>query len=136
MGSWTDEARRPIEQVFIERLEEQLEPGERLTIEGEDRPEEIEARLVLQGGKDGARVVIEARVSLSEAGLEADAARYLALDAVDLVLLEYLDSGRSTRFAGVWEGRELEQKPVSVRAERTFPDLEEQADTLLDEMPG
>ncbi|HCF61209.1 MAG TPA: hypothetical protein DFS52_24830 [Myxococcales bacterium] len=131
MGVWTEEERWSFEQVFAERLEEQLAPSERVSVEGETRAEAVEAKLVLSGGASGARVVIEAKVELEKAGLDAEAARFLALDALDLVLLEYLDSGREMRFRGVWEERELEGKALSVRAERTFPELEAQADALL-----
>ncbi|MGI5865096.1 MAG: hypothetical protein ACOX6T_24000 [Myxococcales bacterium] len=131
MAVWAEEDRKAVEQVIAERLEEHLEPGERVSVEGETRADAVEAKLVLSGSASGARVVIEARVELEKTGLDAEAARYLALDAVDLVLLEYLDSQRRIRFSGVWEERELEGKTLSVRAERTFPDLEAQADALL-----
>jgi hypothetical protein len=79
----------------------------------------------------GARLELEAKVDLGRTRLSAGAARDLALDALDLMLLEYLDSGRAARYSGVFEARELRGEPLLLRAERTFPSLDAQADALL-----
>jgi hypothetical protein len=91
----------------------------------------VEARLVLEGGEKGDRVELEARVSLTREKLGMEEARDLALDALDLILLEYLDSDRTVRFTGTFQPRELRGRSLLVRAERTFPSLEAQADALL-----
>lgn len=132
MEGWSREECVEIEAVVAERLEGMLEPGERLEIAGESGPESVLARLELTGVQAGARLGLEARVDFARSGLDPEAARFLALDALDLLLLEWLDSDRTVRFSGVWEERELEGKPISIRAERSFPELDAQADALLE----
>ncbi|MGC4113346.1 MAG: hypothetical protein QM765_01450 [Myxococcales bacterium] len=70
-------------------------------------------------------------MDLAATRLDAEAGRDLALDALDALLLDYLQSERSTRYPGVFEGRELRGKTLLVRAERTFPELDAAADALL-----
>lgn len=130
---WSIRERRLIEEAMVERLEGALEPGEALTVEGESGPDSVRARFVLAGGTDKARLELEASVDPREAKLSPDDARDLVLDALDLILLEYLESERAIRFSGVEEARELRGVTLLVRAERTFPELEAQADALLKE---
>lgn len=131
MKAWEREALAALEATMAERLEGLIAPGERLSTFGESSAEEVRARFVLEGGASGERVQLESRVELSRMGAGEPEARELAIDALDLVLLEYLESGRAVRFAGVFEERELRGRPVAVRAERTFPELDAQADALL-----
>ncbi len=130
---WPRQERQLIEAAMAERLEGALEPGESLSVEGESGPESVQARFVLAGGPSKARLLLEARVDLRAARLPADDARDVALDALDLILLEYLESERSLRFSGVEEERELNGVTVFVRADRSFPELEARADALLDD---
>jgi hypothetical protein len=133
MTAWSGQDCAEIEQVFAERLGGSLEPGERVRISGENGDDETLARLILEGSGKGERVTIEAVVRPSKAKLDLEAARYLALDAVDLLLLEYLDSGRSERPSGIWEERELEGRPLKARVARTFPSIDAKADEMLGE---
>lgn len=130
---WSVQERKLIEAAMAERLEGALEPGEALTVDGSSDPSEVRARFVLAGGRSKARLELDARVELAATGLSAEDARDLALDALDLILLEYLESDRAVRYSGVEEERELNGVPVFVRAERSFPELEAQADALLED---
>ena len=128
MSGWDRDFCEAVEQALDQRLSGQLSPGERVRVSGESG-EDLSATFTLDGGASGERLVLSSRVPVGKAGL--DEARDSALDALDLLLLEYLESGRSLRFSGVWEPRELRGLAIEVRAERTFPDLEEQAAALL-----
>jgi len=132
VSRWDDALVADVEALMQERLAGLLSAGERLAVRGESSAQEERARFELAPGPQGEKVVLESRVEKAGAQLGADEARDLALDALDLVLLEYLESGRSLRFSGVEEPRELRGEPVAVRGERTFPALEEAADRLLD----
>jgi hypothetical protein len=129
--SWGPGELRAIEEAMAERLRGLLSPGERLAISGASSADEVLARFVLEGGTGGERVQLEARVDPAALRVSLERARDLVLDSLDLSLLEYLDCGRAVRFAGVWQQRELRGQSVAVRAERTFPALEAQADALL-----
>ena len=131
MGAWDADEVGDVEQLMAERLSDLLAPGERLTVSGSSSPAEVVARFVLTGGAGGERLELEARVEPEKAGLDERTSRDLALDALDLLLLGWLEGGRQERFSGVFEERELRGKAVSVRAERTFASLEAQADALL-----
>jgi hypothetical protein len=133
---WSAEERRLVEAALAKRARPWLSQGETVTARGGVSRGVVEARLVLEGGADGARVEIEARVELEPAKLSAGDARDVTVDALDLLLLEYLESGRQLRFSGVYEERELHGKPLVIRAERTFPGLDAQADALLGEGEG
>ncbi|MFN7134723.1 MAG: hypothetical protein ACK4N5_21770 [Myxococcales bacterium] len=131
MPRWDVGERRLIEAAMAERLEGMLRAGETLKVDGETEPTSTTARFVLEGGPDGARLELIARVDHFRARTRGDGARDLAIDALDLVLLEYLESGRQLKLSGVEEERELAGRPLFVRAERTFPGLDAQADALL-----
>ena len=128
MSAWTPDFCREVERALDQRLAGQLSSGERVRISGESG-DDVSATFALDGGASGERLLLASRVPVGRAGL--DSARDLALDALDLILLEYLESGRSLRFSGVWEARELRGHTVQVRGERTLPDLEAQANALL-----
>jgi hypothetical protein len=130
-GEWSTEEREGIEAALAERLAGRLGPAEHVSAWGASSSTQVEARLVLEGGEKGDRVELEARVSLTREKLGMEEARDLALDALDLILLEYLDSDRTVRFTGTFQPRELRGRSLLVRAERTFPSLEAQADALL-----
>lgn len=130
MSTWGRDHCQAVEEALSERLEGLLEPGEALRVEGETG-EDVRATFVLKGGPSGARLELEARVPIGADG--AKAAEDAALDALDLLLLEHLEAGRASRPSGVFEGRELAGRALQVRIERTFPDLEAQADRLLGE---
>ena len=131
MAGWSQAECGEIEAAIAERLDGMLEPGERVAVSGTSDEKQVEARLELAGSQSGLRLVLQARIELGRARVDAQSAGYVALDALDSILLDWLDSGRSQRFSGVWEEREFEQTPISILAERTFPDLEAQADALL-----
>lgn len=132
---WDAEELAEIQDAMSERLAPYLHPGERLAVEGTSAKDQVWARFVLAPGPRGERVELEARVALDLTRVAEEAARDRVLDALDIVLLEYLDSGREQRFSGVFERRELDETAVEVRAERTFPDLDAQADALLSRAP-
>ncbi|MBI5549255.1 MAG: hypothetical protein HY901_35670 [Deltaproteobacteria bacterium] len=131
MKPWDTADLADVEEAMSERLDGLLAEAERLVVSGASSDLEVHARFLLEGGPDGERLELEARVELGRAGLTEGAARDLALDALDSVLLDHLESGRAARFSGVFEERELRGKPVAVRVERTVPALEAQADLLL-----
>ena len=135
MKPWTAEELSQVEDALADRVAGMLAPGEKLFVEGRSSEEEMNARIVLSGSDKGDRLELEARVEMAGAGLSEDEARDLALDSLDLVLLEYLESERSARFSGVFEERELRGHVVTVRAERTYPALEAAADALLADKP-
>lgn len=130
MSVWGRDFSEAVEAALAERLAGQLEPGEALRVEGETG-EDVRASFVLQGSRGGARLELEARVPIGPDGSRA--AEATALDALDLLLLEHLESGRNLRGSGVFEARELGGRAVQVRIERTFPELEAAADRLLGE---
>jgi len=127
--TWTAAEREAIEEALADQIGEALLPEERLSVEGASSAAEVTTRWTLEGGRE--RLVLEARVDPKETGLDLEQARDLAIDALDLLLLEWLESGRRTRFSGVFELRELQGRSLWVRVERTFPDLEAQAAALL-----
>ena len=131
MQAWKKAECEAIEQALAKRLEEHLESGEQLEVSGGSAPDHVWARWILAGGVRGDRLELEAKVELIPKVRTEEQARDLALDALDLTVLEYFESERSLRYSGVFEERELRGKPVQVRVERTFPDLEAQADALL-----
>ena len=116
---------------MAERLAGRLHASERLTVDGSSSAQAVRAVFVLEGGEAGERVELESRVELAGTALTEDRARGLALDALDEVLLGWLEGGREQRFSGVFEHRELRGQRVSVRAERTFPSLDAAANALL-----
>ncbi len=130
MSVWGRDLCETVQAALAERLAGQLEPGEGLRVEGETG-EDVRASFVLQGGPSGARLELEARVPIGPDGSRA--AEEAALDALDLLLLEHLESGRRLRGSGVFEARELSGRAMQVRIERTFPELEAEADRLLGE---
>jgi hypothetical protein len=129
MSAWEREFCGAVEVALAERLSGRLEPGERVRVWGESG-EDVRATLILEGGGSGDRLVLEVRVPVAG---KSDLARDVALDALDLLLLEHLESGRDLHYPGVWEGRELCGRALQVRAERTFPELDARADALLEE---
>lgn len=128
---WDPKELSDVQEILADRVAGLLAPGEKLSITGSSSAEEVHARFVLDGSPKGDRLELEAKVDLATAGLGPDEGRDLALDALDAILLDYLQSERGTRYSGVFEARELRGKPVLVRAERTFPALEAAADALL-----
>ncbi len=136
MAGWSEGECADLEELLEERLQGMLEPGERVRVSGETGGQEVQARFVLEGGRTGARLELESRVELGGKVKSLERARDLAVDALDLVLLEYLESERSIRYSGAWQQRELQGAAVAVRVERTFPGLEAQADALLDKKDG
>lgn len=128
---WDPKELSDIQEVLADRVSRLLAPGEKLSIDGRSSGDEVRARFVLQGSPKGDRLELEAKVDLAQTKLSADEGRDLALDALDAILLDYLESERSTRYSGVFEARELRGKPLLVRAERTFPALDAAADALL-----
>jgi hypothetical protein len=133
VNPWDPSEVADVQEAMAERMGGLLEPGERIAVTGESSSGEVRARFVIEGGARGERVELEARVDLVRVRLDETEARDLALDALDLLLGAALESERALRFSGVFEERELRGKPVAVRGERTFPDLEAQADALLGE---
>lgn len=131
MKRWAAADLEDVREVLLDRVAGLLRPGERLEVDGEGSAAKVHARVVLEGGAAGERVEVESEVELGPTGPDGEGARDLALDALDLVLLEYLESGRSLRLSGAWERRELRGQAVRLRAERTFPALDAQADALL-----
>jgi hypothetical protein len=129
MARLSPELRETVTEALLERFGEEFAQGERLTFDGGEEARLTWVRIVLEGGPDGARFDVQARVSHDDAS--GTRAREVALDAADLVLQEILASGRSLRLPGVFEGRELGGVPVEVCAERTFPALESLADKIL-----
>lgn len=128
---WSSGDLADVRDLVLERVRGLLREGEDLEVRGCSSRDSVDASFVLQGGAGGERVCLEARVDLGETGLAEPAARDLALDALDLVLLNWLEGGREERFPGVFEARELSGHVVHVCAERTFPALDAQADALL-----
>jgi hypothetical protein len=128
MSAWDRSECEALERAMAQRLEGQLAPGEKVEVAGRTG-DDVQASFTLKGGPEGERLVLEAKVAVQAS---AEQARELALDALDLVLLEYLESGRRLRFSGVWEGRDLRGRPLQLRGERTYPDLDAQADKLLE----
>lgn len=129
MARLSPELRETVAEALAERFGEELARGERLSFDGGEEARLTWVRIVLEGGPDGARFDVQARVSHDHASGER--ARNMALDAADLVLQEILAAGRSQRLPGVFEGRELGGVPVEVCAERTFPALDSLADEIL-----
>jgi hypothetical protein len=130
MAAWESTEIEAIEELMAERTEGLLRPGERLAVSGRTEPGEVFARFSLEGMPAGERFELESKVARAQVP-DPDRARDLAIDALDLLLLEYLEAERGLRYSGVWEQRELQGLPVSVRVERTNPQLDAQADELL-----
>jgi hypothetical protein len=128
MSAWDREFCGVVEQALEQRLSGQLSPGERVRVTGESG-DDLCATFTIEGGSSGERLLLASRAPVGKAGF--DEARDLILDALDLILLEYLESGRSVRFSGVWEARELRGRTVQFKGERTFPDLDARASALL-----
>jgi len=72
-------------------------------------------------------------VDFKLSGTASDDAVGLALDALDLALGEYLESGRGERLSVAFEERELEGRPISFRGRVRRPSLEVEANRLLGE---
>ncbi len=133
MSAWERDFCEAVEAALAERLEGRLSPGEGVSVQGESG-EDVRALITLRGGPSGAQFELEARVSVGPDG--AKAAQEAALDALDLLLLEYLDAGRVWRTSGIFESRELAGRALQVRLERTFPELDAQANRLLGDDAG
>jgi len=129
--AWDASVLADVRELLAERVGGLLAQGEALEVEGESSADQVRARFLLSGSPKGDRLELEAKVDLAAAGLDAEGGRDLALDALDAILLDYLESERSTRYSGVFEARELGGKPLLVRAERTYPALDAAADALL-----
>jgi hypothetical protein len=128
---WDPAELADVREVLADRVRDLLAPGEALDLEGRSSSDEVHVRFVLSGSPKGDRLELEARVDLSATKVSEGEGRDLALDSLDAVLLDYLESDRSTRYPGVFEARELRGKSLLVRAERTFPALDAAADALL-----
>lgn len=125
MAEWGRWECEELEELLRERLEGELADGEELQVDGVEEGGQLEVRFQLRGGAGGEQVTLAARV---KAGSDAKA---LAIDALDLLLLEYLEGGRHAIWPEAWQQRELRGKSVEIRGERRVPDLEAQADALL-----
>jgi hypothetical protein len=131
MAEWNREELQAIEEALLERYAGEISSPERLSVLGWSSNNEVRAVFVLEGNPSGERVEYEAKVDINKSKTSVESARYLVLDALDLMLLEYLESERGIRYSGVFEERDLSGKTVSIRAERTYPALDAQADEWL-----
>ncbi len=133
---WPDEARREIEEIVAERLEErlgQLRPGQDVLVDGETLAGEIRAGIQLRGLAGGAQMTFEVRLDRRADGrdLDEEAGQCLLLDALDCLIFEWIESGQSQRFHGGWQARPFQGHCLAVRIEKGFPELDARADALL-----
>ncbi|MDR0965676.1 MAG: hypothetical protein LBM75_04115 [Myxococcales bacterium] len=130
---WSEEARREIEAAIADRLEDHLS-GVTVAVTGESLPGELRAGITLRGLERGAQLAVEARLDRTAAGNEAldeDDAQCLLLDAIDELIFEWIASGQTLRFHGGWRACTFQGHDLSLRAEKTFPELDAAADALL-----
>lgn len=116
-----------------DRHRELLRPGERFALTGKEEKHWVGALLALEGGAEGTRLELELRVEPKALGVDPDTAMHLCLDGLDLVLGEWLESGRSERFDSAWETRDLEGREMAFRGRLRRPALEAEASRLLGE---
>lgn len=127
---------RKAARLLQRRLKEWLEPGENVTVSGEqgDEGAEVVVTLELPGGhrrtETGVRVAVPGGASTPEAALD------LAFDAADAFLGQWLEEGRETRHPIEWVELTFDDRPVQVRQRITRPIVEAEADRLLDEDEG
>lgn len=131
---WLEDERRDIEETVASRLEDHLGrlcPGQDIQVFGETLPDEVRASLLLCGLEGGAHFTCEARFDRTTVELDDASCQYVVLDALDALIFDWIESGRTGRFHGGWQERRCQGYRVSVRAEKTFPELDAQADALL-----
>lgn len=124
--------REAVEEALRERYAEALEPGEALVVETPALDIGFHARFVIRR-PDGERLEFEGIAATGATGFGGEALRLFVYDAIDGLLGEWLEGGRSERLRGLWEAGEFGGKPLRVRAGRSHPGLVERADALLGE---
>jgi hypothetical protein len=135
MDPLTVQSRDGLLAALTQRHRDLLRPGESFELSTQETPRGVRGVIALHGGADGTRTELEARVDLKRAKLDGEEALALVLDALDLTLGEYLESGRSERLNAAFEEQELEGRPVSLRGRVRHPALEAEANKLLGETP-
>lgn len=133
MDPLTSKSRDELLAALAQRHRDLLRSGERFELTTEENARGVRGLLALFGGDDGTRVELEARVDFKQSGLRSEDALGLVLDALDLSLGEYLESGRSERLNAAFEERDLDGTPVFLRGRVRRPALEAEANKLLGE---
>lgn len=133
MDPLTTQSRDEVLKALAARHRDLLRTGEKFDLTTEETPRGVRGVLVLAGGEDGTRIEMEARVDFKNTGLRNDEALGLVLDALDLSLGEFLESGRSERLNAAFEERDLQGRQVFLRGRVRRPALEAEANRLLGE---
>lgn len=118
--------------LMRQRHAAQLEPNEKLEVDGELSHGHALARLVLFTPDRTSHLRIEVSVPLEANQMDHPGqARDLALDFMDGIFDKFLAEERLLRFQPDWKSFDFEGKEVLVRGAFTRPALEDEADRLL-----
>jgi len=115
------------------RWQDCLATGETFEVSGEYAETELAVRVALIHGPQGANYRLEAGVNWEENALTREDAIYALLDLLDGYVGDYLEEGRDERVPLDWQPVEVDGRTIRVRGVLTYPNLEDQANLLLDE---
>lgn len=128
---WPDDERQDVEELMRERLGDLIPATATIGFLGETRGEQSRAALTLGNLKDDAQLTIEVVVDRKAAGVDEEEGKCLALDAMDNLAFEWLDSPIPPRVNGSWQKREFQGVVLDVRLQLSFPLLDAAADEIL-----
>lgn len=136
--TFSSDERRRIENAMNFRFNAYLKPGEKISVDAEVDDEYIYTELSLEAADDSFRLELEAAVLAADQGGETFPRPGDALDqafeVLKLRLYEFFQSNRTERFHIDWRHYTVNQTAVRFRGQMRKPELESQADELLDDV--
>lgn len=126
-----------IRQALTTRFAAFLKPGERLEIDGEKSEEYVYATIAVRSADDSFQLDLEASILAADQQLKKldnpDGYLELTIEFLKLKLYEFFREDRQERFHIDWRLYPVEKATIRLRGEIRKPELEREADELLDE---